>query len=118
MHTGPDDSNYKEIFSEVDIFLKKDSIENVNVSIHSKDFNYMSFKLPVDSSFDIEELYNYLEEENGDKCYIITTLVPYLDAPELKKYMIPYSQLNEFLYFINDPEFEENIISINIAEER
>lgn len=118
MNIEPDNSQYNEVFSEIDIFLKKDLIENVNVSIHNKEFNYMSFKLPVDSHFDIEDLYNYLEEENENKLYVITTVVPYLDAPELKKYLIPYSQLNEFLYFINDPEFEENIISINIAEER
>lgn len=112
------DNDYNEIFSEVDIFLKKDLIENVNISIHNKEFNYMSFTLPVDSTFNIEELYNYLEEENRDKLYVITTVVPYLDAPELKKYFIPYSQLNEFLYIVNDPEFEENIISVNLAEDR
>ena len=117
MYSDPDDSSYQEIYSEIELFLKNDSIDNMDISLHNDEFNFISVKLPPSENFDIEELYNYIDEKNQSRCYVITTLLPYLDTPELKKYYIPHSRLNEFLYYINSPDYEENIISITQAEE-
>lgn len=106
-----------ELFSEIDIFLKDKSFEDIDISLHNEDFNYVSLKLPADQNFDVEGFLDNLEKKNQNKFYIITTLLAYLDEPELKKYYIPYACLNDFLYLINDPEYNEQVISIIQAEE-
>ncbi|MEW5819880.1 MAG: hypothetical protein AB1782_06785 [Cyanobacteriota bacterium] len=115
MEDNPYEDSLNEIFSEIDLFINDNPLEKVDISLKAEEFNYISLKLPQIENFDIENLFNYFDEKNSDKIYIVTTIVPYLDSPELKKYYIPHSRLNDFFYYINDPEYEEQVVSIDQA---
>lgn len=117
MYFDNEDPLGPELFSEIDVFLNRTSIEEVDISLKQEDFNYVSLKLPPDSIEDMEELLNEIEHKNQSKYYIVTTFVSYLDAPELKKYYVPYARINDFLYTVNEPEYDERIINIVQAEE-
>lgn len=117
MDFDPENDSIKEIFSELDMFLDKNLIDEIDISIKDDEFRCIRLKLPIKENYELEDLYNYFEEKNQDRYYIITTLVTYLETPELKKYFVPNQRLNEFLYFINDPESEEQVLSIIQAED-
>lgn len=97
---------------EIESFLDEYSMEDIDISLRNDEFNYVNFKLPSEAFFEIEEFLNDLETKNIDKYYIITTVMCYLSSPEFKKYYIPYARLNDFLYYINNPETDEQVISI------
>ena len=98
--------------NEIESFLNEYSLEDIDIAFCHDEFNYVKFKLPEESLFELELFLNDLEKKNSDKYYIVTTVMCYLNTPEFKKYYVPFARLNEFLYFINDPEVDEQIISI------
>lgn len=108
-------SDYRDIYSEVELFLKDHHLDNIEVSIRDDEFQHISLKLSNNESFDPEELLNYIDQQNESRFYIVSTLVSYSEIPTLKKYYIPHKRLNDFLYVINDPEYDEHVISIDQA---
>lgn len=117
MENYSDYSDYREVYSEIDLFLKDHHLDNIEISLKDSDFQHICLKLPSGTPIDTEGLLDYIEDKNESKFYIISTLDIYGDTPTLKKYYIPYKRLNEFLYCINDPDFDEQVISIDQAVE-
>jgi hypothetical protein len=112
-----EDNLIGEVFSEINVFLDRNTIEDIDISMSENDFNYVSLKLPIGVEFDPDNFLEAIENKFQHKYFIITTFIHYLESPELKKYFIPYARLNEFFYYINDPEIDEKIISISQLEE-
>jgi hypothetical protein len=112
-----EDDFLPELFADIDIFINRNSFEDIDIAINNKDFNYISYKLPPDIELDEEQFFDQLDRKYEDKYFVISTFSNYLFEPELKKYFIPFARLNEFLYYINDPEVDEKIITINELEE-